>query len=421
MGRRGRDLGRRRAIHPQGTVQRRGEVAASRHLRDARRADAGGQRQRLRGGELAGNSAPGAAGRHPRHHRGLLSSCAAAWQRRGHPAAADAAITFATLCFGAGIALVGQMYHLPSDWPAGAMLVAIGGLIAAALTGKSGPLVIAFVAMTSWSFGRFEAAHFREVHWSFPAAVRSGFAAGAGPRKSPGRARGRSGAERLAVGAVDALGRRQIFFSLVDGGLALSVAYLAIGLLALDRAGPPSSRRCCHGAPGFRSPALLLKSTSSWISRCLARMPSLRIVYPAFGAALAALAAFAMLARERDSGRLVIIAACAVGLTIPLMFAGLAEADVLRRALVSIAVFVSAVALDCGRPSPRSQDIHCRRLRGVRCVDPDPALADHRHAAEPVAVLPRRRRRAAGARRRGAHKLANWSRRDVATSSGSAA
>jgi uncharacterized membrane protein len=47
---------------------------------------------------------------------------------------ADAAITLAALCFGAGGALVSQMYRLPADWPAGAMLVAIGGLVAAALT-----------------------------------------------------------------------------------------------------------------------------------------------------------------------------------------------------------------------------------------------------------------------------------------------
>ena len=83
------------------------------------------------------------------------------------PRGADAAITLATLCFGAGIALVGQMYHLPADWPAGAMLIAIGGLVAAAFTGKNGPLVIAFVAMTSWSWGRFDAWQWREIHWSF--------------------------------------------------------------------------------------------------------------------------------------------------------------------------------------------------------------------------------------------------------------
>ena len=88
-------------------------------------------------------------------------------QKRGHPAAADATITFATLCYGAGIALVGQMYHLPGDWPAGAMLVAIGALVTAAFTGKSGPLVVAFVAMASWSWGRIDGWQFREVHWAF--------------------------------------------------------------------------------------------------------------------------------------------------------------------------------------------------------------------------------------------------------------
>ena len=147
-------------------------------------------------------------------------------------------ITFATLCFGAGIALVGQMYHLPGDWPAGAMLVAIGGLIAAALTGKDGPLVIAFVAMTAWSCGRFEAALFREVHWSFLLLFVPGLLLALGREN-----------RLLAHAAVLALsvwlgallmpgGGAKMFFSLIDGGLALSAAYIAIGLLALERGWP---------------------------------------------------------------------------------------------------------------------------------------------------------------------------------------
>jgi uncharacterized membrane protein len=95
--------------------------------------------------------------------------------RRGMPNGADATVTFATLCFGAGIALVGQMYHLPADWPAGAMLIAIGGLVAAALTGKNGPLVIAFVAMTAWSCGQFDAWQWRDIHWSFLLLFAPGF------------------------------------------------------------------------------------------------------------------------------------------------------------------------------------------------------------------------------------------------------
>ena len=269
-------------------------------------------------------------------------------QRRGHPAAADAAITFATLCFGAGIALVGQMYHLPSDWPAGAMLVAIGGLIAAALTGKSGPLVVAFVAMTSWSCGRFEAAHFRETHWSFLLLFVPGLLLALGREN-----------RLLAHTAVVALsfwlgallmpqGGAKVFFNLVDGGLAISAAYIAIGLLALDRGWPAAIKALLPwGAVVFGillcvEIALVLEKSSLGVHAATSA------VYPAYGAALAALAAHAVLARQRDSGRLVIIAACAVGLIIPVMFAGLAGADVLRRALVSIAVFVSAVGLIAG-------------------------------------------------------------------------
>ena len=269
-------------------------------------------------------------------------------QRRGHPAAADAAITFATLCFGAGIALVGQMYHLPGDWPAGAMLVAIGGLVAAALTGKSGPLVIAFVAMASWSCGRFEASHFREIHWFFLLLFVPGVLLALGREN---RLLGHAAILALSVWLGALLmpqGGAKVFFNLVDGSLAISTAYIAIGLLALDRGWPAVIKALLPwGAVVFG--ILLCVEIALVLGHSLfGPRAGASIVYPAYGAALAALAALAMLARERDSGRLVVIAACAVGLTIPLMFSGLAGAEVLRRALVSVAVFVSAVGLIAG-------------------------------------------------------------------------
>jgi uncharacterized membrane protein len=66
---------------------------------------------------------------------------------------ADAASTTATLIFGAGVALVGQMYHLPADWPAGTALVGIGALVIAALMRSDGALIIAFACMMAWLFG----------------------------------------------------------------------------------------------------------------------------------------------------------------------------------------------------------------------------------------------------------------------------
>jgi uncharacterized membrane protein len=341
-------------------------------------------------------------------------------QRRDHPTAADAAITFATLCFGAGIALVGQMYHLPSDWPAGAMLVAIGGLVAAALTGKSGPLVIAFVAMTSWSFGRVEAALFRETHWSFLLLFVPGLLLALGREN-----------RLLAHAAILALsvwlwallmpqGGVKVFFNLVDGGLAISTAYIAIGLLALDRGWPAVIKALLPwGAVVFGvllcvEIALVLED---WLFG--ARVVT-SIVHPAYGAALAALAALAMLARERDSGRLVIIAACAVGLAIPLMLTGLAEADVLRRALVSIAVFVSAVGLIAGGLllGLRTLIVVGYAVFGVSILillwQTIGTLLSQSlfFLVAGVALL---------VLAAGAHKLANWSRRDIATSPGSPA
>lgn len=341
-------------------------------------------------------------------------------ERRGHPAAADAAITFATLCFGAGVALVGQMYHLPSDWPAGAMLVAIGGLIAAALTGKSGPLVIAFVAMTSWSFGRVEATLFREVHWSFLLLFVPGLLLALGRDN-----------RLLAHAAVVALsawlwallmpqGGAKVFFNLFDGGLAISAAYIAIGLLALERGWPAIIKTLLPWGAVIFGLMLCVEISSALDMSLFGRHVATSAVYPAYGAAVAALAALAILTPERDSGRLVIIAACAVGLTIPLMFLGLAETDVLLRALVSIAVFVSAVALIAGGLllGLRTFIVVGYAVFGVSILillwQTIGSLLSQSlfFLAAGVALLG-----LAG----GAHKLANWSRTRVDTASGSAA
>ncbi len=56
---------------------------------------------------------------------------AAVLQRKGHSRLADAALLFSVLCFGAGIALVGQMYHLSGDERDASLLWAVGGLLTA--------------------------------------------------------------------------------------------------------------------------------------------------------------------------------------------------------------------------------------------------------------------------------------------------
>ncbi|WP_422385174.1 DUF2157 domain-containing protein [Roseibium album] len=78
---------------------------------------------------------------------------AAANGRRG---IADLLTGFATLVFVGGMALVGQIFHLPSDWAGGAFLVCLGGLAAAWLTGSKTSIVIAAIAAIMWQFTRAE-------------------------------------------------------------------------------------------------------------------------------------------------------------------------------------------------------------------------------------------------------------------------
>lgn len=260
--------------------------------------------------------------------------------RRAMPWGDDAAVTFATLCFGAGVALVGQMYHLPGDWPA--MLVAIGAVIAAALTGKSGPLVIGFVAMTAWSFGRFDDWQWRDIHWPFLLLFVPAFALALGREN---RLLAHTAILALSVWLATLLAAYipdRDGIGVIDGGLAISAAYMAIGLLAWEKDWPSEFRALLPwGAWMFG--ALLCAETVRALENPQAHFFDAGVGM-ADGAALAALASLGVLAR--DKGRLALIAACAIGLTIPLMFVGLGEAP--SRVLVPVAVLVSAVTLVAG-------------------------------------------------------------------------
>ncbi len=79
----------------------------------------------------------------------------AAWaSNAGRKGVADLATAFATLVFVGGMALVGQIFHLPSDWAGGAFLVCLGGLAAAWITGSKASLIVAAVAAITWQVGR---------------------------------------------------------------------------------------------------------------------------------------------------------------------------------------------------------------------------------------------------------------------------
>lgn len=64
---------------------------------------------------------------------------------------ADLCASVGAIIFGAGIALVGQMYHLGEDFAGGMLLWSIGAFAAALLTGSRGALAVGLVAASIWT------------------------------------------------------------------------------------------------------------------------------------------------------------------------------------------------------------------------------------------------------------------------------
>jgi uncharacterized membrane protein len=72
---------------------------------------------------------------------------------------ADLCASVGAIIFGAGIALVGQMYHLGEDFAGGMLIWAVGALTASVLTGSRGAFAVALVAASIWSVMRVSEAH----------------------------------------------------------------------------------------------------------------------------------------------------------------------------------------------------------------------------------------------------------------------
>ena len=70
---------------------------------------------------------------------------------KGRTILADLCASLGAIIFGAGIALVGQMYHLGEDFAGGMLLWSIGAFAAALLTGSRGALAVGLVAASIWT------------------------------------------------------------------------------------------------------------------------------------------------------------------------------------------------------------------------------------------------------------------------------
>jgi len=69
----------------------------------------------------------------------------------GRSVLADLCASIGAIIFGAGIALVGQMYHLGDDFAGGMLLWSIGAFAAALLTGSRGALAVGLAAACIWT------------------------------------------------------------------------------------------------------------------------------------------------------------------------------------------------------------------------------------------------------------------------------
>lgn len=239
-------------------------------------------------------------------------------QARASELGSDAAATCGTLIFAAGIALIGQMYHLPTDWPGGAMLIALGALAVAILLRSDGALIIAFAALTSWSVGRWMEQQ-GAPHLFFFVLYAPAFWLALGRRSRF--------VHHVAVLALacwlgcipgDWLNGR-FDYGLLAYGIGLSVVFVTLGAIALDRGLPMLLTAFLPwGLIGLMIglDVELIRILDAGESRAgTASWP----VYLAYAAALPAVGVFAALARDRRFAW-PLAAALLMSLFIPVVF-----------------------------------------------------------------------------------------------------
>ncbi len=276
---------------------------------------------------------------------GIAATFALAWrlQKSGSSGGAEAASTCGVLIYGAGLALVGQMYHLPQDWPGGALLVALGALVAALLMRSNGALGIAFVAITAWSGGRWSEAE---------AGPHPGFLLLYLPTLWIALPRHNRLVHHLAVLAgAFWLGTLPGYWSfgrfdygLLAYGLAVSAAFVAMGALALDRGLPALLTACLPwGLMGFVA-ALnielfrILDVAESQAGRAFP------LVFQAYAVVVMLVLVLVVLARERRfAWPLAVGLGCA--LLVPAVFWSGIAAGIVGKVAVASLILVSAMAL----------------------------------------------------------------------------
>ncbi|ODT44105.1 MAG: hypothetical protein ABS59_21455 [Methylobacterium sp. SCN 67-24] len=276
---------------------------------------------------------------------GLAGSFAVAarLESRGSTGGADAAATCGTLIFAAGVALVGQMYHLPTDWPGSALLIAVGALVAAFLLRSNGALVIALIAICAWAGGRWDESN-GQIGYGFWLAFLPALWLAWNRRNRL--------VHHIAVLAAllwfVTLPGQTIFmhfdYGLLAYGLALSVLFVVLGAFALDRGGPELLTACLPW--GLISLVLILNLELGRILDMHQARPgtAMSLNYFAYALAVPALTGLALLGRER---RFVwpLALALLLSLMVPVVFWSGGVVALAGKIAIATLVLVIAIAL----------------------------------------------------------------------------
>ncbi len=243
---------------------------------------------------------------------------AARLDAKGSTMGANAASTCGVLIFAAGVALVGQMYHLPTDWPAGAFLIALGALAVAVLLRSDGALIVAFVALASWSGGRWVEQQ-GTLHWPFFLLFLPAFWLALGHEsRFVHHVAVLCLAGWLALVPGDWV-NGNFDYGLIAYGLAVSVVFVAVGALALDRGLPALLTAFLPWGLVGLSVALCIELVRILDTSLSGAGKGGAAIYLAYLAAVPASAGLALLAREKRFAW-ALAGALLLSLLIPLVF-----------------------------------------------------------------------------------------------------
>ncbi|MBR0748373.1 DUF2157 domain-containing protein [Bradyrhizobium japonicum] len=233
----------------------------------------------------------------------------------GRTVLADLCASIGAIIFGAGIALVGQMYHLGEDFAGGMLLWSIGAFAAALLTGSRGALAVALVAACIWTCMRSHDApdvlHLPFVAvWLIAAALVLAW-------------NSRVAAHLVAVALLPwwiatslrfELDGAQPSFVLANGAALLFGAGLAIAAAPLPRARRLGTVLSIHGAFSLAAVACLEVTTVDDIIRFRNSTVPAQPLWAILCGAAGAILALASAGITRRTGE--ILAACSIGLVL---------------------------------------------------------------------------------------------------------